>query len=160
MNNLLNAAHEDMMAMSAEELDAWLEDIETEELLNPTNLEECPWILMPSTMTNGIPHINAAGQDPKVFIKWSMGELSWYIVEFDGEDTVGAYLVNEDTNASPAKSLFQVSQISELTFFSDKQTWRVYRDINWNPNTRLSSVLKKAPLPPVLEDDPDVELVF
>lgn len=155
---LLNAAHNSMMALSSEELDAWLQDIETEELLNPTDIKECPWILMPSTLTENIPALGTADNDPYVHVKWSMGELSWYIVEYDGNDTVTAYLINEEDNLPPAKTQFQVSQISDLTFFSEKQTWRVYRDIDWDPNTKLSAAIKVPMSPP--EDDPDIELVF
>jgi hypothetical protein len=137
----LSKKHDEFMAMSAEELNIWAENTEIDAFLNAAELSNCPWILIPKNIGSTIPSINKSGKDPVVPIRWFMGEVSWYIVEYDGEDTVNAF-ISDDIEISPQKTHFSINKLGSLTMFSETETWRVYRDTNWNPNTRLSDIMK------------------
>jgi len=155
----LSKVHEEFMAMSAAELNIWIEEAQVEDLLNPANLEECPWILIPSILGKNLPPLNSTGSETTVPIKWSMGDVSWYIVEYDGNDTVNAYISDSD-GISPTKTKFNISKLSDLTLHSENETWRVYRDVHWNPNTKLSDIIKTFSKSSFVSADDDEDLVF
>ena len=163
MSEVLNTRHEELMAMSVDDVNMWIEEAQIEDLLNPTNLKECPWILIPSSIGKNLAPLDSTDSDPIVPIRWFMGDISWYIVECDGNDVVSAYMA-DPSKITPTKARFNISQLNDLVLFSENETWRVYRDVNWNPNTKLSDITKKFSTPVTtppndfLDDDDD--LVF
>lgn len=128
------AKHEEMMALSAQELDIWLQEAED------AGLEECAWILMPSSIGKKMPLLDSTSEAVVVPVRWTMGDMSWYVVEYDGKDTVAAYYTDPNGKIM-GKSVFNITALSDMILVSNSRNWRVYRDINWNPTTQLNSLL-------------------
>ena len=73
--------------------------------------------------------------DPKVILKLfdPTGSWTWYITEYDGEDTMFGLVHGHDDE------LGYIS-LGELTSFRGPMGLGIERDIHWNPDTRLSQV--------------------
>ena len=144
--------HEEILALSSEDFGIWLESFEEETSLEPMNLGECPWILLPSSSSIGDLNINPNGE-LVVPIRWRIGDMSIYVLGYDGNDSVKAYAVVDYD--MPDLVTFKISQINEILLVTENDDYlRVCRDTEWNPTT-LNKIFPK-----LFNNTPNEELIF
>ena len=144
--------HEEILALSSEDFGVWLESFENEVVEEPFNLDECPWILVPSSSKISDIDIDPDGE-AIVSIRWKIGEMSIYVLGYDGNDSVKAYASVK--HEEPDLVTFKISEISEILLVTENdENLRVCRDTAWHP-TALGNIF-----PELFSNKPNEELVF
>ena len=69
------------------------------------------------------------------------GRMTFYAVEFDGEDTLFGWMVSPlDADCDE----FGYASLSELQGVKGRMGLGMERDLHWNPNTTLDKVVETA----------------